>query len=162
MANKFTSKSRKTLFLTIAYGNVYFSIADTLFYICLSVYLSVCLLTFVKSGDTYIRMSSQFFDILVKCTLIYLKCSYAFSLYLCNFYTWYNTIYLIKLRQIVKVSVNSQCQQSMSTNVSRSLLMVKGYIFILWFKPPSKVWYFKSILISYKKTRNKFQYRVRS
>lgn len=63
---------------------------------------------------------------------------------------------------IVKVSVNSQCQQSMSTNVSRSLLMVKGYIFILWFKPPSKVWYFKSILISYKKTRNKFQNRVRS
>lgn len=41
MANKFTSKSRKTLFLTIAYGNVYFSIKDILFYICFSVYLSV-------------------------------------------------------------------------------------------------------------------------
>lgn len=61
-----------------------------------------------------------------------------------------------------EANCQGQCQQSMSTNVSRSLLMVKGYIFILWFKPPSKVWYFKSILISYKKTRNKFQYRVRS
>lgn len=37
-----------------------------------------------------------------------------------------------------EANCQGQCQQSMSTNVSRSLLMVKGYIFILWFKPPFK------------------------
>lgn len=30
-----------------------------------------------------------------------------------------------------EANCQGQCQQSMSTNVSRSLLMVKGYIFIL-------------------------------